>query len=341
MSRGWKAFWVTLALVVVVLVVSSQVRVPYYKIAPGNLYSVQEAVRVEGVDPQATAGQIEFPTISMGPLTALEAVVGWLHPDIDVITKREALGDQTRDENRQRNLAAMTASTQTSSTVALRELGYEVTYTGTGAVVTEVVAESPAGPVLERGDTIVELDGQAVTTADELVEAIRSRAPGDEVSLGIELFDGGEEAATVELGSHPDDPALPYLGVASATRDITFHFPFDVLVETGEVGGPSAGLAFTLGVVDQLTVGDLAGGMKVVATGTMSMDGSVGPIGGIRQKVVTARDGDADLFLVPLPELEAARQAAGDDLEVVGVASLDDAIAALEARGGVADGPTR
>lgn len=337
---GWSLVGGIAAVLVVALVAAAVVRIPYYRISPGRLRPVDQAIQIEGTPTYPSDGTIEYPTISMGQVTPLQAFVGWLDPDVDVLHEDDALGGQDREQNRQLNLAAMTASTQVASTVALRTLGYEVTSTGTGAVVMSVVEGSAADGVVEVGDTVVAVDGTPVGIAEELGELLGAKAPGDEAVLRLESFhDGAGREVTVTLGAHPDEPDRAMLGVTSSTRDIRFHFPFEVTVQTGEVGGPSAGLAFTLGVVDLLTPGDLTGGNVVASTGTIRLDGSVGPIGGIHQKVVAADDAGATIFFVPVQELDQAEAAAaGMSMEVVGVASLDDAIAALEDRGGVLHG---
>jgi PDZ domain-containing protein len=132
------------------------------------------------------------------------------------------------------------------------------------------------------------------------------------------------------------------VGVLTATRSEKFEFPVDVEIDTGRVSGPSAGLAFTLTILDELTPGDLTGGEKVAVTGTIRADGGVGPIGGAEQKAVTAREAGAKLFLVPAEEVDEARGRA-DGMKVVGVRTLDDALAELKELGGddagVAPGP--
>lgn len=133
------------------------------------------------------------------------------------------------------------------------------------------------------------------------------------------------------MGRRPEDPARSFLGVTLRTRQQDFSLPFDVAIDTGKVGGPSAGLEFALSIVDQLTAGELTGGQKVAVTGTIELDGSVGPVGGIPQKTVTVRRAGASLFLVPKDQVGEAQAKAGEGIEVVGVDTLDEAIQALAA----------
>ena len=138
---------------------------------------------------------------------------------------------------------------------------------------------------------------------------------------------------TVELGARPDDPDRPLLGVNLGTRDQVLDLPYPVTIDTGQVGGPSAGLAFTLAVLDVLTPGEITGGAQVAVTGTIDGLGNVGPIGGIGQKAAAVREAGADVFIVPASEADQARARAGD-VQVIGVETLDDALSALDELGG-------
>jgi PDZ domain-containing protein len=127
------------------------------------------------------------------------------------------------------------------------------------------------------------------------------------------------------------------MGVRVAPVALEYEFPFDITIDTGDVGGPSAGLAFTLGIIDDLTPGDLTGGTDIAVTGTIAGDGTVGPVGGTGQKAAAARDAGISLFLVPRDDYEDAVARAGDDLEVVAVDTVDQALEALRERGGNVD----
>jgi PDZ domain-containing protein len=138
------------------------------------------------------------------------------------------------------------------------------------------------------------------------------------------------------LGADPNDPDRAIIGIEVTGRGIDFDFPIDVSIDTGDVGGPSAGLAFTLAIIDDLTPGDLTGGADVAVTGTINSDGTVGPVGGTGQKAAAVRAKGYDAFLVPSDDYEAARQHAGD-VDVIAVDTLDEALAALADLGGNVD----
>jgi PDZ domain-containing protein len=139
---------------------------------------------------------------------------------------------------------------------------------------------------------------------------------------------------TLQTIAAPDEPQRAVIGIAPEDRIVGFDFPVDVTIDSGTVGGPSAGLAFTLAVLDVLTPGELTGGHRVAVTGTMSLDGTVGPVGGAAQKAITVRDAGYEVFLVPTDELDDVKAAIGDDLEVIAVDTLAQALDALASLGG-------
>ena len=200
--------------------------------------------------------------------------------------------------------------------------------------------------MLQAGDVIVAVNGTPVHLDSDIGTILAAFEPGDEVTLTVERpvpdsagIDGTQEYESltlpVTLAAREDGSAL--IGISPGTRDdVEFDFPVDVDIDSGSVGGPSAGLAFTLGIIDKLTPGDLTGGENIATTGTIRLDGTVGPVGGVKQKTVTVERSGATLFLVPVEEFETAVAAAGDDsdLEIVAVEDVDDALVALAERGG-------
>jgi PDZ domain-containing protein len=164
-----------------------------------------------------------------------------------------------------------------------------------------------------------------VTLSDQVVSKVRQHKPGDVIKLG---FQRGGADKTVELTSIASPEGNARIGVQLQTNNLKFDFPVDVSIETGLVGGPSAGLAFTLALIDDLTEGELTGGQYVAVTGTMDADGNVGQVGGVAQKTVTARRAGAIAFLVPPEEEKDAKKFAGK-MEIIPVKTLADALAAL------------
>jgi PDZ domain-containing protein len=237
-------------------------------------------------------------------------------------------------ENRAANLQMMDDSKQVATQVALERLGYQVDVT-VGQTVADVLPDMPADGVFRVGDTITAIDGEAFDDAGDLRRLLADDPPGETVSATvIPRGGGGEKTVELALAADADDPARGVMGVEVVPQVLTYDFPVDVQIDTGDVGGPSAGLAFTLAIIDDLTPGDLTGGHEVAVTGTISGDGTVGPVGGTGQKAAAVRDAGMSLFLVPTADYEDAVARAGDDLEVVAVDTLDEALAALAEHGG-------
>jgi Lon-like protease len=228
----------------------------------------------------------------------------------------------------------MNDSQLTAKAVALETLGYEVPRTGKGAQVVAVDPESPAAGTLEVGDVITAIDGTPVTLSEEIGPLVRDRTPGEPVTMTVTRGDE-ERTVTVDTRAAADGEfeGQAQVGIATQTLDLQYDFPVDITIDTGKVGGPSAGLAFTLTIIDEMTPGSLTAGANIAVTGTIQPDASVGEIGGIEQKAAAAQDAGATLFIVPAAEAGEARRYAGD-MDVVGVENLDDALAALEAAGG-------
>jgi PDZ domain-containing protein len=193
--------------------------------------------------------------------------------------------------------------------------------------------DSPASTVLQAADTITAVDDTPIELSSDLGDAIGSLAPGTEVTLTVEDFpEGAEREEVVTLAERPDDPSRGFLGVVTDTRAFDPRPAFDVDIDSGRVGGPSAGLAFTLAIIDVLTEGSLTGGLVVAVTGVMLEDGSVQPVGGVPQKTAAARDAGADVMIVPPGE--AAQVRGEGDMEVFEVATLEEALDVLESLGG-------
>jgi PDZ domain-containing protein len=327
------------ALVVIgaIIVACASITVPYYALTPGSARPTEPLISVEGAETFPSDGEVLFTTVHVEHLNVIDWTrdrIGLLPDSWDVLTEEEYLGPNTEAENDQINASLMTNSKDVASFVALEHLGYDVSISGTGAVVVQVVDGTPAADELEVGDTIVAIDGEPVELTEQVAEMVGGRAPGETISLTIETTDDATEDVSVTLAARDDDPSAGFLGVATTTRDLEFILPVDVEIDSGNVGGPSAGLAFTLAILDTMTPGDLTGGDDVAVTGTMSPDGSVGAVGGVAQKVVAAAEEGAEVFLVPASELEDAAAGAPDDIRVEPVDDLDDALAILDQLGG-------
>jgi PDZ domain-containing protein len=335
LARVWLLVGPLLVLSVVALVTSAFVDVDYILLAPGSATPVQPLVEVEDGKVFRTQGELMYTTVGVGQPSAIEAVYGWLHDDIDLFPRADINGDKSNEETRRESLQMMDTSKLVATKVALEKLGYTVDVSGTGVTVLSVANGLPVEGKLDPGDVITALDGDPARLDDDLRRLIEEREPGDVVTLQVERAGTGRtQDVDVELAPRPQDPTVPFIGITIETRDLEFDFPVDVRIDSGKVGGPSAGLAFTLAILDRLTPGSLTGGERVAITGAINPDGSVGPVGGVAQKTVAAIDADATVFLVPGDEFDIATRVAGDDLDVIQVDTLDDALDALADRGG-------
>lgn len=328
---------VVLALVcwLLVLVAAELVKVPYVRLAPGPVFDVlgetdsQPVIAIQGAQIYPTDGRLDMTTVSerggpFGALTLFEAFTGWWDPDVVVVpTSLLYPPDTTGDEAEQAGQDAFADSQEKARIAALEEVGEPVE---TRAWVVEVLPGSPAEGVLEHGDVVLAVDGTQVSGPDELAEAVRAKGPGVPVRLDIRR---GEAQRVVEVTTiaNPDDPTKGYLGLSLG---VIADSPIDVAFNLDDVGGPSAGLVFALGIVDKLTPGQLLDGRTVAGTGTMDYDGTVGAIGGIDQKMAAARSNGATLFLAPRDNCPEAAEKAPDGLTVAAVDSLSQAVDVLE-----------
>jgi len=217
-------------------------------------------------------------------------------------------------------------SERIASVVALRALGYEVVATPRGALVIAVASDVPAAAKLAAGDVIVAVDDVPVRTPANLRREIGRRKPGDDVRLTVRRDEKPVELR-VRTVPNPTDPSRPIVGI-TVDQEADIKLPFDVDIDLGRVGGPSAGLPFALEIARKLGR-DVTHGCKIAATGELALDGTVLPIGGIKQKTIGARRADVDFFVVPDGRnAEDAQEHAGG-LEVIPVESFQQAFRLL------------
>jgi len=230
----------------------------------------------------------------------------------------------SQEQVNQTNKRLIDESKPVAAVVGLRAAGFDVAITGQGAEVQSLLDGMPAQRVLRQGDIIVAVDGQPTATTAALQDAIRRHHVGDSVGLSI-VRDGTQQDVEVATGESLTEPGRPIIGVTISTYLFDVKLPFPVDVESDNVGGPSAGFMFALGILDAVTEGDLTRGYYVAGTGTINQDGTVGPIGGASEKAVAAEQDGAQIFLVPRDNLDDARRWV-HHLQVVPVDRLDDAV---------------
>lgn len=303
---------------------------------PGSARPTDDRVSVVDLEVFEPEGEILFTTVSIDDqVTIADWVRSGLDDAIELRSRADVFGSRSASEQRERNLQLMQASKDTAVIAALEHLGV-MAVVESGIGFNEVLDDGPAAGLLEVGEIIIALDDVAITGFDSLLAALDARAPGTEITLQLENNETGAlREQVMTLGVHPDaERTGGFIGIADVTvRAVDADLPFDVAIDSGSIGGPSAGLAFTLTLIDMLTPGELTGGNRVAVTGTISAAGDVGNVGGVAQKAAVAEAEGVAMFIVP-KELVDAAESTTDDLRVVGVESLDDALAALAELGG-------
>lgn len=330
---------IVVSMIGLVVVVGTMIRLPYVIFSPGSATPVQPIVTIDGARTYPSKGDLLFLTVSVSNQrpNVWRFLQASLSDDEQVIGERVYLGRSTPAEDRRLNLQLMTESQQDAKAVALRYLGYDVPVTGKGAYVVEVSQDGPSAGRLRVGDLVTAIDGTPIALADEIGAAVRANPPGTTFTYTVQRGRGTdpiEVRVTSRTATSGPLAGKAYIGIAPTTKDLSYEYPVDITIDPGPVSGPSAGLAFTLTIIDEMSPGSLTGRTNVAVTGTIDTDGRVGEVGGVRQKTVAAMDAGARLMLVPRSEVGEARKRAGSRMRVVGVRTLDEAIDVLVARGG-------
>ncbi len=314
------------ALAAVLFVVPSD----HYLFLPDPARPVDPLVSVPGE--KTGAGDHEGAGVYMVDILVRRAsLLERLFPEIQKgasLQPREAVNPEgvSESQRRQTSLNQMSRSQEVAVTVALRSLGRRVQVEQQGVEVVTVLPDAPADGVLHVGDVIVSARGERVRTRAGLLRRMQAVRPGEHVELEI-VRSQRRRRLTVATRAAGDDARRAVFGII-VEQAADFRFPVQVKIDAGDIGGPSAGLAFALDVVDELGP-DLDRGRKIAATGELDLAGNVGTIGGIEQKTIGARDAGADLFLVPDENAADAKRAADGDLDVVAVSTFREAVSRL------------
>ena len=302
----------------------------HYLVLPDQARPTDPLVEIPGEERSRADGGIYMVDVRVGRATMFERLFPGIHEGADLLPERAINPAGVSDRQRRRSsLNEMSRSQLVAITVALRELGYDVDVESVGAEVVLVQPGAPADGELEVGDVIVQAEGEEVATTADLQRAMSDLEPGDEAALVVER-EGETLRLTLPTQAAEAEPERAVVGVHVQNAE-DFDFPVDIEIDAGAIGGPSAGLAFALDIVDELGDDDVDGGRTIVATGELTLEGDVLPIGGVRQKAIGAREAGADLFLVPDRNAAEAR-AADSGVEIVAVSDFDEALSVLAAR---------
>lgn len=321
--------------------VGNLVHLPYAVMMPGPISDVLgqerhangqtgDLIVIEGQRTYPTSGALDFTTVRVNggpgyPVNVWDVLAAWVDPAQDVYPV-EALfpRQQTAQEVEAENQAEMVDSQQEAAAVALRKVGFAVPER---IKVGQVAKDAPSGDVLKVGDVITSVSGVAASSADAVRAAIQKTAPGTPIDVVVQR---GGAPLTLHPNTGKSADGRTVLGIVLA---VDFSFPFSVKIDVGSVGGPSAGTMFSLGIYDKLTEGAMTGGKKIAGTGTIDSAGHVGPIGGIRQKMVGAKQGGATFFLAPAGNCDEVRDHVPDGIQVVKIATFDEAEQAVTSIG--------
>lgn len=343
MSRRGLTFLVAGVVTLVLVVLGAFLPVPYVVLVPGPVTdtlgsvpgSQRPVVSVSGAKTFATSGHLYLTTVGVVPgscddqPTLFQALRAWFD-HTEAVEPQQVIcpPGESSGAVQQQNEQDMTRSQRDAVTAALLELGY--TPTSQQVLVGDVTPKSPAAKVLRVGDALLAVDGQQVTSADRLRALIGARPAGSRLSLTI---DRGGQRRTVSVSSvsSPGPRPRPIIGITPDLHATFKGVNVSIGIDPAQVGGPSAGLAFTLGIVDKMTPGSLTGGRTVAGTGTIDGFGHVGPIGGIQQKIAAAVRAGASVFLAPAGDCADAKTAAPSSLTLVRVETLHTALEALRA----------
>ncbi len=328
--------WLLLPIVVVLAAIiawGSFFDLGTYFIAPGQTQNVAKIIQLKGVSPRTYSGKILMTDVTLGPLTPFLWAIDHLNSKIDYVPASEIVGSSSNQSFTSSQLSQMESAKLTATVAALRYAGQKVK-TVRGAYVVAVVPGTPADGKLQAGDIIAAINGETTPTIARFQRVFSTLQVGQTVQLEVlrQVAGAGNPTVkyiTVQLGKDPQKKSKPLLGIEFDLGS-AYYLPTAVQISTGQIGGPSAGLAFALGILQKLGAISVPKGEVVAATGTMSSRGQVGDVGGVRQKTFTVISGGAKVFLVPPQEYKVALAANAGRIKVVEVSSLSQAVQAVE-----------
>jgi PDZ domain-containing protein len=338
-SRGVRLGWTLLLIALFGTVLFSLLPSPYVIERPGPVFDTLGAVTISGQSTPMisipdqktwpTTGSLDMLTVNLsGDPSALpnwlDVATAWLDPSQAVLPVDSVYppGSSVEQSNKL-GAVEMQDSEKEAVAAALRSLGHEVPATVTVAALS---AGSPSSGVLKVGDTILSIDGTKVSSVDGLRKAISESGAGVPLSVDI-LRHGTASTVTATPVLSGSAKPTPILGISVGTN---YDFPFTVKIQLENVGGPSAGQMFALGIIDKLTPGSLTGGHRIAGTGTIDASGTIGPIGGILQKMYGAQRAGATIFLAPYDDCAEAVGHIPEGLKVFAVKTLDESLADLK-----------
>ncbi|HEY5836097.1 YlbL family protein [Streptomyces sp.] len=314
---------------------------PYSEMSPGPTvntlgnYGGDTVIKISGHKTYPATGHLNMTTVRVTgadyTMNLVEAVLGWVRHDDKVVEHDTLYRGQTAEQADQQNAEEFSQSQDSAKVAALEELHIPV---GSRVIVAAVVKGGASEGELHAGDVIKAVDGTEVKQAGQVAQLVTRHRPGERVDFSVirvaDAKKADAEPQTVTVTTRTSDDDGPARAVVGIQAGVDHTFPFTIDIKLADVGGPSAGMMFALGIVDKLTPGSLTGGRFVAGTGTIDDSGSVGPIGGISLKTIGARDKGAKFFLTPADNCAEAAKDVPGGLTLVKVKTLHDAVAALD-----------
>ena len=315
----------------IVLMPIGLVKTEYYFMSPGPPY--QWEIEYGNNENYSFDGNLYQLTVRRDEANIYVYLWSLLNSSYDLYPREVILPDGvTPQELSEISIQNMRTSENVAIAVALKNIGYEIESKGDGVAVVGLLEDSPVKDKLKKGDLINSINNTDIYSATEFISTLRTYSIGETVSIGLlREIDGIKEQIYIKttLIEHVEYEGEPMVGFLATTVNERFDFPFEIDIKTGNVGGPSAGLMMALNVYNNLIPEDITNSKIIAGTGTIEIDGSVGPVGGVKQKIIAAKRAGAELILVPVANFEEAQPFETDKTAIIAVDSFDEALAVI------------
>jgi len=367
--KALKVFMVFMVVLAIAAFIASRITVSSYAIVPGNAFSVEQLIKLPKKYSYAHQASVDMVDVQLIQLNALEyPYYAWFDSNDQLYSTQQITGSATSAQYQEQGVIDMDNAQQAATYVALKQMGYNITAKASGVIVYQSQPGSPVNRYLADNDVISAINGRKVTTFASIGPALGKKIPNSTVAITVHKFGQNKEReVTFHLGAYravPDGKRsylycfpvgagkqyplytlnkkdvgclgllyAPYLGGSEPYYKLS-KLPFKIDLSAEGIIGPSAGLAFTLGLLDRLDGGSLTDGRKIAATGTMSINGAVGPIGGIKEKTIAVENAGDSIFFVPQSNKASAESRNNGHLKIIGVTNIHQVIAYLEKIGG-------
>jgi len=296
----------------------------YYFMSPGPPY--QWDIEINEVETFNFEGNLFQLTVRRDEANYFVYAWANINNEIDLYPREVILPDGvTPQELSEISIQNMITSENVAIAVALNSLGYNIESEGDGVLVVGLLDNSPVKDILLKNDLITSINNEIVKSTTEFISLLKTYEIGDTVQIGL-IRDDKEINFKTTLIEHIEYENEPMVGFLASTPNQQFVFPFEIDINTGNVGGPSAGMMMALNVYNKLVEEDITNGKKIAGTGTIEIDGSVGPVGGVKQKVIAAKRANATLILVPTANFQEANVYSDENTSIVAVDSFEEAL---------------